>query len=302
MSSAEISLSVIVPAYNYASTVRRALVSVIPQLAVSHELIVIDDGSIDDTPAVIAELTKEFPGKFHYVRKENGGPSSARNRGIRESSGSFLVFLDADDELLPDALAQLENHISANPETRMVVGGHISAWPGGKTREHRPVPIPADPIQRLRDYLIDKKLVFSNGACAMHREVFSHGEYPESFRSAEDIPVFAQALAYYPCSIVPVPLAKVHKHDDSLRHQFAHAKAGGTRLVDEVFSEQRLDPEFQFLKQKYSAQRNLSLFRSAYLANDASAAKDYFRKAVKQDWRVLLKSSYMKKAIRLWLK
>lgn len=302
MSSASISLSIIVPAYNYATTLRRALVSVIPQLTDSHELIVIDDGSIDDTPAVVAELAREFPGRFRYVRKDNGGLSSARNRGIQESSGDFLIFLDADDELLPEALARLESHISSHPDTRMVVGGHISVWPDGRTREHRPKQIPADPVRCLRDYLLDKNLVISNGACAMHRNVFSRGSYPESFRSAEDIPVFAQTLAYYPCSILPAPLAYIHKHDDSLRHQIVHAKAGGTRLVDEVFSEQRLGPEFQFLKQKYSAQRNLSLFRSAYLSNDVDAAKDYLRNAVKQDWKVLFKSSYMKKAIRLWLR
>lgn len=156
-------------------------------------------------------------------------------------------------------------------------------------------------MQRLRAYLLDKRLALSNGACVMHREVFERGDYPEQFRSAEDIPVFAQALANYPCSLIARPLALVHKHDDSLRHQFSHAKAGGLALVDEVFSPRRLDQRFQGLKPEFYVQRSLSLFRSAYLAGDADAAKQYFSAAFRCDWRVLFKGSYMRKAVRLWL-
>jgi hypothetical protein len=127
------------------------------------------------------------------------------------------------------------------------------------------------------------------------------GDYPEAFRSAEDIPVFAQALANYPCTLLEQPLALIHKHDDSLRHQFSHAKAGGLALVDEVFAPQRLGARFQVLKPEFYVQRCLSLFRSAYLAGDVAAAKSYFTAAVKANWRVLFKGPYARKAVRLWL-
>ncbi len=72
-------------------------------------------------------------------------------------------------------------------------------------------------------------------------------------------------------------------------------------MVDEVFSPQRLDEEFQILKKEFAVQRCLSLFRSAYLAGDAGAAKEYFRTALRHDRRVLLNVSYARKALRLWL-
>lgn len=302
MSPAEPLISVVIPAYNYALTLPRAVESVLRQLDTAvAELIVIDDGSIDDTPQVIEALLASQPGRFRALRKENGGAASVRNRGIREARGTYLIFLDADDEMAPGALEALAQHIAQHPETRMVIGGHDAILINGKRRSYIPPALPESRLDRLRGYLLDKRIALSNGACAMHREVFARGDYPERFRSAEDIPVFSQVLAHYPCTVLSQPLAVIHKHGDSLRHQFSHAKAGGLALVDEVFSPQRLGEEFQILKKEFTVQRCLSLFRSAYLAGDAGTAKEYFRTALQHDWRVLLNVSYARKALRLWL-
>jgi glycosyltransferase involved in cell wall biosynthesis len=296
-------ISVIIPAYNYAATLPRAVESVLRQLHdAPAELIVIDDGSTDETPQIIEGLLAKYPDGFRSIHKENGGLSSVRNRGIREAQGDYLMFLDADDEMAPGALAALKQHISENSFTRMVIGGHCSVAEDGRRREHLPTALPEQPLDRLRAYLLDKRIALSNGACAMHRDVFSRGNYPERFRSAEDIPVFSQTLANYPCTVLAQPLALIYKHDDSLRHQFNHAKAGGLALVDEVFAPQRLGREFQVLKDRFYVQRCLSLFRSAYLAGDADAAKEFFLAALKRDWRVLFKGSYVRKALRIWLR
>jgi len=302
MTTSEPLISVVIPAYNYALTLPRAVESVLAQLDQAFaELIVIDDGSTDDTPRIIETLLASHPGRFRALRKENGGLASVRNRGIREARGAYLVFLDADDEMAPGALEALVQHIEQYPETRMVIGGHDAILSDGKRRSHTPPALPESRLERLRGYLLDKRFALSNGACAMHREVFSRGNYPERFRSAEDIPVFSQVLAHYPCTVLAQPLAVIHKHDDSLRHQFSHAKAGGLALVDEVFSPQRLDEGFQILKKEFAVQRCLSLFRSAYLAGDVGAAKEYFRTALRHDRRVLLNLPYARKALRLWL-
>ena len=112
MSTSPTLLSIIIPTYNYAATITRAVNSVIHQLTPHSELIIIDDGSTDDTDNVLSRIIAEHPGLFRIVRKDNGGPSSARNRGIQEARGNYLVFLDADDELLPGSLKTLEEHIA----------------------------------------------------------------------------------------------------------------------------------------------------------------------------------------------
>ena len=127
MAVSEPLISVVIPAYNYAATLRRAVDSVLVQLdEASAELIVIDDGSNDGTPRVIEALLAAHPASFRALRKENGGLASVRNRGIREARGSYLIFLDADDEMASGALALIARHITGHPETRMIIGGHYA--------------------------------------------------------------------------------------------------------------------------------------------------------------------------------
>ena len=301
MTQSDLLISVVIPAYNYASTLSRAVRSVLPELTERHELIVIDDGSTDHTPEVLGQLHQEFPGAFRSLRKANGGSASARNRGIEEGRGSYLVFLDADDAMAPGALRALEAHIQQNPQTRMVIGGSCSVWPDGRQREQLPSALPDSPRARLRGYLLDKTIGIANGASAMHRELFSCGLYPEHFRNAEDIPVFSQALANFPCSVLMEPLAFIYKHDDSLRHNVKYDREVGVALVDEVFSPARMPVAFADLRRAFMAQRCLSLFRGYLQAGDRASAKEMYCQALCTDWRAIFRWSYTGKALRLWL-
>jgi glycosyltransferase involved in cell wall biosynthesis len=295
-------LSVVIPTYNYSAVLSRAVQSVVNQLGADCELLVIDDGSTDDTAEVVRTLECQYPGLLRAVRKDNAGAASARNLGIDLAKGAYLIFLDADDELAHNAISLIREYIGLNPQARFIAGGHVSVSADGRNSTHLPGPIPEQPLARLRAYLLDKKLALSNGACVMHRDVFIRGRYPEFFRSAEDIPVFAQVLANEVCTTLDTPLARIHKHADSLRHQFSHARAGGLALVDEVFSASRVGQECMSLKKDFYVQRCLSLFRTANLAGENQLAREYFTKAVKADWHVLLRASYSRKALRMWMK
>lgn len=292
-------ITVVIPVYNYGYALARAVRSVLPQLAADDELLIVDDGSTDTTAAVIEALQGEFRNQFRAVRKENGGAASARNLGIEMARCDWFIFLDADDEMTPNALSLIRHHLLESTDTKVVIGGHWTVDETGHKRMHLPASLPDSAFDRVRGYLLDKTLSISNGASLLHREVFAAGLYPEHFRNAEDIPVFAQAMALGSVSTLREALAIVHKHGDSLRHDFHSSLAGGVGLVDEVFG--RLPSEFQSLRASFHKQRCLSLFRSAYIARDVSAAKQFYRQAVASDWRVLLKLSYLRKAIRLWM-
>lgn len=294
-------ISVVIPAYNYARSLPRAVESVLAQLhEAAADLLVIDDGSTDTTPEVLDRLLVEHAGRFRAIRQSNGGLSCVRNRGIEETSGRFLVFLDADDEMAPGALAALARHIASNPETRMIIGAHWSVFSGGK-RSLQPVkPLPATVRQRVKGYLLDKTVSISNGACAMHREVFAPGTYPEQLRNVEDLPVFAQVLARFPCSVLQQPLALIYKHADSMRHDLHQSLAAGTeQVVSEVFSSRRMPREFHDLRQAYLAQRCLSLFRDCYSHREYALAKTFYMQALRADWHILGRWSYLRKALRL---
>lgn len=100
-------ISVVIPAYNSGSTVKRAVESVYAQDYENIEVIVVNDGSADDTGKVLSELSEMHPGLI-IITKENGGVSAARNDGIRAATGKWLMTLDADDYIDPETLKWME--------------------------------------------------------------------------------------------------------------------------------------------------------------------------------------------------
>ncbi len=95
-------ISVVIPAYNIGKLVTRAIDSVLAQTHKADEIIVVDDGSTDDT----ADIIKSYSSKVIYIYQENFGPSVARNRGVEAAAGEWIAFLDADDEWLPERLSR----------------------------------------------------------------------------------------------------------------------------------------------------------------------------------------------------
>jgi len=110
-------VSVIIPCYNQAQFLNEAIESVLAQTYPHFEIVVVDDGSSDNT----AEVAARYPG-VRYLRQENAGLAAARNSGLRHSSGSYLVFLDADDRLLPNAVETNLNCLNAHPESAFAAG------------------------------------------------------------------------------------------------------------------------------------------------------------------------------------
>jgi GT2 family glycosyltransferase len=111
-------ISVIIPAYNAAATLPRALDSVLTQTWPAHEIIVVDDGSSDAT----GEVARSYAGRVRYVRQDNAGPSAARNQGVTAASGEWIAFLDADDWYYPERLARHAQMIAAEPALDFLVG------------------------------------------------------------------------------------------------------------------------------------------------------------------------------------
>ncbi len=119
--------SVIVPAYNRASTIERTLLSIVNQSEKDWEIIIVNDGSTDDTDSVVLPFLEKETHPVMYIKKNNGGVHTARNAGVREARGFFYVEIDSDDELTPDALFLFRKAWESipdekKPEYREIVG------------------------------------------------------------------------------------------------------------------------------------------------------------------------------------
>ncbi|MFC5696832.1 glycosyltransferase family 2 protein [Pseudomonas sp. GCM10022186] len=297
--SAKPLLSVVIPTYNYAGVLPRAVESVLAQATPEVELWVVDDGSTDDTPAVFVALSQRYGDAFQGVRQANAGPSAARNNGVQLAQGRYVLLLDADDELAPGVLPELCQRLRQQPDVGLWLAGHVAVQPDGRERGHPASAVPGEPLRRLKDYLLDKKIALSHGACVFLRELLLERPYPEHLRHSEDIPVFAYCLTQGEVEVLDLMLARIHKHPGSLRHNAEAARKVGLALVDEVF--RKLPAGLQSLKSAYRAQRCLSLFRTCLLAGEQDSARGYYREALRTDWKVLFKLSYSRKALRLWL-
>lgn len=108
--------SVVIPAYNRAHCIHRAISSVQKQTEQRFEIIVIDDGSSDGTEQVIAEISRDEP-RLRFIKQENGGATKARNTGIKAAVGRYIAFLDSDDVFLPHHLEQALSVLGVSEHT-----------------------------------------------------------------------------------------------------------------------------------------------------------------------------------------
>jgi glycosyltransferase involved in cell wall biosynthesis len=113
-------VSVIIPCYNQGQYLGEAIKSVLNQTYTPFEIVVVNDGSTDQT----SEVAQGFHPGVKQIQQANQGPSIARNRGLAETRGDYIVFLDADDRMLPHALETGVTHLDANPDCAFV-SGHI---------------------------------------------------------------------------------------------------------------------------------------------------------------------------------
>jgi hypothetical protein len=177
--------SVVITTYNRSDILMRALRSVLDQDFPSYEVVVADDGSTDDTPAVLADCTDP---RLRTVRIANGGISASKNAGGKAARGRYLVFLDDDDEALPGWLARFAQLIEETDCAIAWCGGSIKS-PGAPTATVLPAPLGA-----CFDDFRGIQLV---GTFALDREVFlSVGGFREGLAASTLSEFFLRLLPY----------------------------------------------------------------------------------------------------------
>jgi glycosyltransferase involved in cell wall biosynthesis len=176
-------VSVIIPVYNGAATISRALRSVFEQTFTDFEIVVVDDGSTDDTPSVLAG----FRDRIRVVRQSNRGLPGARNAGVATSRGELLAFIDHDDEWLPRKLELAVAAMLADPDAALLYTDMIVVNEAGE--EIRPSQIRPDTAHApTMDEMLARIWPITPSTVVMRRTAFARAAgFCESLISAEDI-------------------------------------------------------------------------------------------------------------------
>jgi glycosyltransferase involved in cell wall biosynthesis len=283
--------SIIIASYNYAHFLARAIDSALAQTYKNHEIIVVDDGSTDNT----SEVVKPYLNRIQYHYQENMGHCAANNKGISLASGKYCYFLDADDEMLEDALARFEQSIQEHGEVPLFFGGYISVKENGEETVNIGTSIDSTPYAALKAYLSKKVTGIQHGSVVVHRTVFDQLTYPEGVKNNTDIAFLGQVLSRYQAIGIKTPVVKIHAHPDRVRSNSKLIVSVGLSVVDSLFDPERMPPELMPLKELYRRRRMLSIFRVLYKAGDYEGCRCYYMQAVKGSPALLLELRYLRK-------
>lgn len=214
-------ISVIIPTFNRASLLERALDSVLSQTYSNWELIVVDDGSTDRTADVVSDWSArvEIKQKLQFLKlPTNQGVSAARNHGAEAATGEWLAFLDSDDEWLPDRLSSQFGLVASRPDLRWVHGEEI--W----VRNGRAVPV-APRYRKHGGFIFDRCVdvcCVGTSTVLIGRELFLRaGGFRPKFVVCEDYDLWLRVAAEHEIGLVAEPIVRKHGgHPDQLSMKY----------------------------------------------------------------------------------
>ncbi|MGB5708918.1 MAG: glycosyltransferase [Arenicellales bacterium] len=228
-------ISVVIPTWNRVDLVRRALNSVLNQTLAPAEVIVVDDGSDDNT---IERVARDFP-EAVVLTQTNQGVSSARNRGIRIATGEWIALLDSDDEWLPGKLAAQAKLLSFR--TNLDVCHTDELW----IRDGRRVN-PKQKHSKPEGWIFDSCLPLccvSPSSILMRRSIFDKvGWFDETLPTCEDYDMWLRVFCEYEVGLVESPmLIKYGGHDDQLSRRYWGMDRFRVRALEKILQSGRLN-------------------------------------------------------------
>ncbi|MCP4129764.1 MAG: glycosyltransferase family 2 protein [bacterium] len=206
--------TVIIPTYNRYELLKRAIDSVVGQTMTDFELIIVDDGSSDETYSI----EKEYPGRLKYLRQENAGVSAARNTGIRAADSPYITLLDSDDTWFPGKLEAHREYIQAHPEIKIHQTEDIWIRNGKRVNPKHKHTKPEGDI-----FLNSLELcLISPSAVCMNRELFDiYGFFDEKLPACEDYDLWLEISAREYIGLVNSPLiTRYAGHNDQLSSSY----------------------------------------------------------------------------------
>lgn len=215
-------ISIIVPVYKVEKYVSKCIESLIHQTYKNIEIILVDDGSSDNSGIICDDFSKN-DSRITVIHKENGGVSSARNKGLSEAKGEYVCFVDGDDYVLADYIADMLN-VAIKTSADIVTCNYYNVWSDKKQKEQLPLKLPMGDfiVKSGKDSLSDMlygKTCYASSCCKLYKKhIFDDISFPP-LRMGED------SFTVYQCLLKSDKVAHLRKpnycylqHSESVMH------------------------------------------------------------------------------------
>jgi glycosyltransferase involved in cell wall biosynthesis len=226
-------ISVIIPAYNASAYIEPTILSILGQTRPADEIVVVDDGSTDDTAKIAAGVSD----KVVVVRQKNGGQGSARQRGAEATNAELLLFLDADDILYPAALEKLSASLLAMPQAALAYG-LVEIWSPDDPGQARIDTHPDLSGTDLWKEFLSRNYIRTPGCSLLRRAALIDvgGWDPDiNLKGNEDWELWVRLAEKYPFIPVPEPLLKYRIHHSG----FSRSRGKMFKSMFFMFAKQR---------------------------------------------------------------
>lgn len=228
-------VSVIVPVYNAQKYLPESIRSILAQTYTDYELIIVDDGSTDQSVSVIKNFQKKHPDKITLIQKENGGPASARNVGIKAAAGEYIAFNDADDLWLRSKLQrQLAFFEVQSPEVGIVYTERLNF-------DHEGLYLVSKHRQKFAKGSIYRELLKSNfipnNSVMVRRKCFDVvGLFDESLGIIEDYDMWLRIALKYQISFLPEVLSLYRLHPEGRSKNYEITLKRNIRVIRKQYA------------------------------------------------------------------
>ena len=230
-------ISVVIPTHNRVETLPRALDSVLSQTHPAEEIIVVDDGSDDDTAWL---LEREYP-QVAYRHQSNQGVSSARNLGITQARGDWIALLDSDDAWYPEKLALQVRYLKQNPNLRICHTEEVWIRNGVRVNQMRK-------HAKQGGYIFQRCLpmcVISPSSVLLHRSLFeTYGLFDTELPACEDYDLWLRLCAHEEVLFIEQPLiVKYGGHEDQLSRRYWGMDRFRVQALEKLLDQNELNNE-----------------------------------------------------------
>ena len=273
--------SVVIPAYNAEKFVMGAVNSVLNQTHQDLELVIIDDGSTDGTRAVIEQCTDS---RIRYIYQPNGGVSAARNKGIEESNGEYVCFLDSDDEWKENHLETMRSLIEKYNDCGMYITGYDIRLNNGEVIHKSQQILSRIQSEDIRsddgfDVLNKNGYFFNTNTICCRREVFDKvGLFAVGVKNGEDDDMWLRIFSYFSVAI-----------SKAVTTVYDRSNCGATGQRTEVFEHRFLERVEGILSSPEIPDFRKNSLRTWVERNKLSTARKYILACDKRSARKLLK-------------